>query len=415
MAAGLGFKDFVTGEVLTAADVDGYLMQGVWVFADAAARTAAVTSPQEGNMSFLKDTNSTEYYSGSAWVAVAGGGVPTSLEFTAGKNKIINGDFGVNQRNFTSTTTDATFGFDRFPLLYSGGTCTYSAQTFTLGAAPVAGYEGKNFARLVSTSQTTAGHFCATSQKIEDVRTFAGQTVTYSFWAKASTGTPNIGVAMQQNFGSGGSPSSEVITSPAVQAITSSWARYSFTVNVPSISGKTIGTTANTSYLGAWIFTSAGTTISGLGYPAVGLQNVTIDIWGVQLEAGSTATSFQTATGTIQGELAACQRYYVRWGGGSVFEFIGIGTGETSTVATINVNMPVQMRIVPTSLDYSTLSIYDGNSTITSVVATIQSSYAGTKIMGIAATVASGVTLNRPYRLITNNSTSGFLGLSAEL
>jgi len=74
MAAGLGFKDFVTGEVLTANDVDGYLMQGIWVFANAAARTAAVTSPQEGNYSFLKDTNSTEYYDGSAWVAAGGGG-----------------------------------------------------------------------------------------------------------------------------------------------------------------------------------------------------------------------------------------------------------------------------------------------------------------------------------------------------
>ena len=74
MAAGLGFKDFVTGEVLTAADVDGYLMQGIWVFASAAARSAAVTSPQEGNYSFLKDTNSTEYYDGSAWVAAGGGG-----------------------------------------------------------------------------------------------------------------------------------------------------------------------------------------------------------------------------------------------------------------------------------------------------------------------------------------------------
>ena len=71
MAAGQGFKTFATGDVLTAADTNGYLMQGVWVFADAAARTAAVTSPQEGNMSYLKDTNSTEYYSGSAWVAVA--------------------------------------------------------------------------------------------------------------------------------------------------------------------------------------------------------------------------------------------------------------------------------------------------------------------------------------------------------
>jgi hypothetical protein len=67
MAAGLGFKDFTTGEVLTAADVDGYLMQGVWVFASAAARDAAVTSPQEGNFAYLKDTNITTYYTGSAW------------------------------------------------------------------------------------------------------------------------------------------------------------------------------------------------------------------------------------------------------------------------------------------------------------------------------------------------------------
>ena len=73
MAAGLGFKDFVTGEVLTAADVDGYLMQGIWVFDDAAARDAAVTSPQEGNACYLKDTNEVLTYSGSVWVAVGGG------------------------------------------------------------------------------------------------------------------------------------------------------------------------------------------------------------------------------------------------------------------------------------------------------------------------------------------------------
>jgi hypothetical protein len=74
MAAGLGFKDFTTGEVLTAADVDGYLMQGVWVFASAAARDAAVTSPQEGNFAYLKDTNVTTYYTGSAWATLAAGG-----------------------------------------------------------------------------------------------------------------------------------------------------------------------------------------------------------------------------------------------------------------------------------------------------------------------------------------------------
>lgn len=67
MAAGLGFKTFTTGEVLTAGDVNGYLMQGVLVFATAAARDAAITSPQEGQFAYLKDTNVTTYYTGSAW------------------------------------------------------------------------------------------------------------------------------------------------------------------------------------------------------------------------------------------------------------------------------------------------------------------------------------------------------------
>jgi hypothetical protein len=69
MAAGLGFKTFTTGEVLTAADVNGYLMQGVLVFATEAARNSAITAPQEGQFAFTKDTNSLWYYSGSAWVA----------------------------------------------------------------------------------------------------------------------------------------------------------------------------------------------------------------------------------------------------------------------------------------------------------------------------------------------------------
>ena len=69
MAAGLGFKTFTTGEVLTAADVNGYLMQGILVFASEAARNSAITSPQEGQFAFTKDNNSLWYYTGSAWVA----------------------------------------------------------------------------------------------------------------------------------------------------------------------------------------------------------------------------------------------------------------------------------------------------------------------------------------------------------
>ena len=103
MAAGLGLKTFVTGDVLTAADTNGYLMQGVWVFADAAARTAAVTSPQEGNMSYLKDTNSTEYYSGSAWVAVAGSSglkLINRSTFSATASHIVDSVFSSTYKNY---------------------------------------------------------------------------------------------------------------------------------------------------------------------------------------------------------------------------------------------------------------------------------------------------------------------------
>ena len=79
MAAGLGFKTFATGDILTAADANGYLMQNIWVFANAAARDAAVTSPQEGNACYLKDTDAVQTYSGSAWVAVGGGGLSSPL------------------------------------------------------------------------------------------------------------------------------------------------------------------------------------------------------------------------------------------------------------------------------------------------------------------------------------------------
>jgi hypothetical protein len=82
MAAGLGFKTFNTGDVLSAADVNGYLMQGILVFADATARDAAITSPEEGQFAFLKDTNVTTYYTGSAWANVDTTGMTNPMTTT---------------------------------------------------------------------------------------------------------------------------------------------------------------------------------------------------------------------------------------------------------------------------------------------------------------------------------------------
>jgi len=82
MAAGLGFKTFTTGEVLSATDVNGYLMQGILVFASAAARDAAITAPAEGQFAYLKDTNVTTYYTGSAWANVDTTGMTNPMTTT---------------------------------------------------------------------------------------------------------------------------------------------------------------------------------------------------------------------------------------------------------------------------------------------------------------------------------------------
>jgi hypothetical protein len=333
----------------------------------------------------------------------------TAVTQMAGKNKIINGDFTINQRAFTSTTTSGTYGFDRFRYVYTGGTATYSAETFTPGAAPVAGYEATNFARLVTTGQSAVGDFCYLFQTIEDVRTFAGQTVTVSFWAKASSGTPNVGISLEQTFGAGGS--SLVVVNGGVKAITTSWARYSVTVAVPSVSGKTIGTSSR---LAAGLFTSAGTSISGAGYPAVGIQNETIDFWGVQVEAGSVATAFQTATGTIQGELAACQRYYFRTSPISDYGVIGVASLISDTSGRASVALPVTMRVLPTSVDSSTLAIgIPGSSAV--AISSVALSNTSLNYPTIAFTFPTNFSANQIVMLTANNSTSAYIGFSAEL
>jgi hypothetical protein len=223
-----------------------------------------------------------------------GGALPP---FTAGKNKIINGDFAINQRAFTTDSVGG-YNFDRFITAFSGGAGTVTAQTFTLGTAPVAGYEGKNFLRVAASS---GNDYFRTVQPIESVRTFAGQTATLSFWAKGTNPSTlgYLNVALQQNFGTGGSPSATVTSAEQNLILTANWTRYSFTFNVPSIAGKTIGTSGGDK-LDVMIGQISSTST----------DSWTLDLWGVQFEAGSVATPFQTATGTIASELTACKRYF---------------------------------------------------------------------------------------------------------
>jgi hypothetical protein len=149
MAAGLGFKTFNTGDVLSATDVNGYLMQGVLVFASTAARDAAITSPQEGQFAYTKDTNGLWYYDGAAWVA---SGATGDIEgVTAGVGISGGGTSGtVTVTNSMATAIDAKgdliagTGSDAFSRIAVGANDTVLTADSTTGtglkwAAPVTG------------------------------------------------------------------------------------------------------------------------------------------------------------------------------------------------------------------------------------------------------------------------------------
>ena len=140
MAAGLGFKTFTTGEVLTAADTNGYLMQGILVFASEAARNSAITSPQEGQFAFTKDTNSTWYYDGAAWVAsgasgdvtgvTAGTGIsvtdPTGPVPTVSINTAVTADLTTAQTLTNKTLTSPVLNSPKISSTYSAKTAAYT-------------------------------------------------------------------------------------------------------------------------------------------------------------------------------------------------------------------------------------------------------------------------------------------------
>jgi hypothetical protein len=395
-------KTFTAGEVLAAADVNEYLMdQSVMTFADSGARGSAIGTAiaQEGMLTYLEDTDVYQSWNGSAWVGVGGG---------AATNAIINGAFEINQRNFSSSTVSSAYGFDRFVGSWTGGV-TYSAQTFTPGAAPVAGYEAANFARVVTTGQSGTNVTTIMQQPIEDVRTFAGQTATYSFFAKAASGSPKIYLEFDQQFGSGGS--TRVLTAGSSVTLSTSWERYSVTFSVPSISGKTIG--AN-SFVSVNMWLSAGTDFNART-ESLGIQSNTFDLWGLQLEAGTTATPFKRNANSIQGELAACQRYYLRLTSTNASFGTLIPSGYFTSTTNFQgwITFPVTMRTHPSSVEFATLQIVDSSNT-TRAASAVGLSYATPHGTGFDLT-CSGATATRFGYVRQDNSTSAFLAVGAEL
>jgi hypothetical protein len=182
MAEGLGFKTFTTGEVLTAADTNGYLMQGVLVFADAAARDAAITSPQEGQVVYLKDTNAVLSYDGSTYVAVGGSSSPLTTKGDLYTFSTVDARLGVgaNGTVLTAASGEATGlewaapagGGADWSLLNAGGTSLTGAATIT-----VSGISGKNQLFVIIDEASSAS-----TQSTISIRFNTDSGVSYTQW-----------------------------------------------------------------------------------------------------------------------------------------------------------------------------------------------------------------------------------------
>jgi hypothetical protein len=205
-------------------------------------------------------------------------------------NLLINGNFDIWQRGTTydysvqSTRYDTA---DRWMMRSTASSdVTISRQIFTVGQTVVPG-NPTYFLRWDITSYTAA--FGKLQQRIENVRVVSGQDVTVSFWAKADSAC-DITVSMLQDFGTSGS--SDVETTPVAKTLSTSWQKFTETITVPSVSGKTIS--------GGDDFLAVG-----FGMPQAAR---TVDFAQVKVEIGSVATPFQPRS--IGEELALCQRYY---------------------------------------------------------------------------------------------------------
>ena len=302
----------------------------------------------------------------------ASGGATTSINgFTpsvsnmAGRNRIINGDMRIDQRNAGASSNFGTGGefstVDRWQTFENTGGSATNQQVVD---AP-AGFYNSLKVTVTSSATPASSEVTQLQQMIEGFNTAdlawgtaSAKTVTLSFWAKANTaftadfdGISNeYVVGIMQYFGTGGTPSSATNTAFTTSiALTTTWTKYTYTATLPSVSGKTVGSNNNDHlrvYLLGLMDDDAGKTVS---------------LAQVQLEIGDTATPFEHRS--YGEELALCQRYYwqiSQYDGASQYTFITGAVGSADVLCCTN--NPQPMRAAPTVVYTGTVNLYTGNS-----------------------------------------------------
>ena len=289
---------------------------------------------------------------------VADSSTSTGLRYqgsmTAGKNAIINGGFDIWQRG-TSITAVSTYCADRW---YKGGN---GAQTISRQATgdttnlPFIQY----CARVQRNSGNSTTTLCDFGSNVETINAipYAGKAITMSYYARAGANysaassqmnaSLYTGTGTDQNAFAGYTGVAQPINTNVT--LTTTWQRFQHTI--------TLGATV-TEFMPYFAFSPTGTAGA----------NDYFEVTGVQLEVGSVATPFSRAGGTIQGELAACQRYFYKTypqsvTPGTATNFIGSATGTALTTAA----MITPVRYANTMRATPTITIYHQDGTVNAV------------------------------------------------
>ena len=381
---GHGHTDYITQATAispTTVDAKGDLLVGS--AADTIARLAVGNSGEQ----IVADSSTSS-------------GLRYQASTAAGRNFVINSSFDIWQRGTSFANPNNGYTADRWlGSQAAAGTITRVATGDTTNLPNI-----QYALRYQRTSASTSTAQLNIIQNFESVNSIplAGKTVTLSFYArKGANYSPTssllgvvlpTGTGTDQNYYTAGyTGSADTINSSAT--LTTTWQRFTYTATLPVTTTET-----------AVYFYAAPTGTAG----AADYYEIT----GIQLEVGSVATAFSRASGNIQGELAACQRYYYRLGGDVAINYLANGAFLGANSGFALVNNPVSMRIAPTSVDFSTLQTYDYGAPYNLTNVTILT--ASKLAVEIETTQAGSGTTYRPF-VVRTNSINGYLGFSGEL
>ena len=388
----------------------GFPTKANWVSGD--ILTAAQMDDLAGTVNALSNAAAT---SGSVLVSnVAGTSFAYQPLQAAGKNAVINGGMDIWQRGTSvaiAASSGVTYTADRW--------CTFSGANQALTISRQATADTTNLpniqycARYQRNSGQTGTSVLYFAQSLETVNSiaFAGKQVTVSFYVRAGANFSPASGNLVAIVYSGTGTDQNVLTSYTGQTtvastatnLTTTWQRISITGTV-AVTATELSLSFNMTPVG-----TAG-------------ANDYFEITGVQVELGSTATTFSRAGGSIGGELALCQRYYWRqnWDAQTTYAIFGQGSAASTTIAYCQTPYPVQMRVKPTAIDFPTVGTYfqcldaaSGGATMTAL--SFDASQTTSSMGFLSATVAAGLTQYRPYVIRGLNSTAAYLGWSAEL